>query len=66
MQFYPEPLVPLRVPMPEERLDPPLVDIYVPDGRRTGDKVNVREAQVDFLRNGTKETRLDIRTDSAS
>jgi hypothetical protein len=50
MQFYPEPLVPLRVPTPEERLDPPLVDIYVPDGRRTGDKVNVREAQVIIAR----------------
>ena len=54
MQFYPEPLVPLRVPMPEERLDPPLVDIYVPDGRRTGDKVNVREAQVDSFEKWNK------------
>ena len=46
MQFYPEPLVPLRVPTAQERIDPPLVDIYVSDGRRTGDKVNLREAQV--------------------
>jgi very-short-patch-repair endonuclease len=46
MQFYPEPLVPLRVPTSQERIDPPLVDIYVPDGRRTGDKVNLREAQL--------------------
>src|SRR6185503_20624615 len=46
MQFYPEPLVPLRVPTAQERIDPPLVDIYVPDGRRTGDKVNLREAQI--------------------
>lgn len=47
MQFYrPEPLVPLRVPTPLERLDPPLVDIYLPDGRRTGDKINHREAEV--------------------
>ena len=46
MQFYPEPLVPLRIPTPQERIDPPLVDIFVPDGRRTGDKVNLREAQV--------------------
>jgi hypothetical protein len=38
MQFYPEPLVPLRVPTAQERIDPPLVDIYVPDGRRTVDK----------------------------
>ena len=46
MQFYPEPLVPLRIPTSQERIDPPLVDIYVPDGRRTGDKVNRREAEV--------------------
>ena len=46
MQFYPEPLIPLRVPTPQERLDPPLVDIYVADGQRTGDKLNMREAEV--------------------
>lgn len=46
MDFYPEPLVPLRVPTAHERLDPPLIDIYVPDGRRTGDKQNKREAEV--------------------
>jgi very-short-patch-repair endonuclease len=46
MQFYPEPLVPLRIPTAHERLDPPLIDIYVADGRRTGDKQNRREAEV--------------------
>ena len=46
MGFYPEPLVPLRVPTAHERLDPPLVDIYAPDGRRTGDKQNRREAEI--------------------
>lgn len=46
MQFYPEPLLPLRVPTAQERIDPPLFDIYLPDGRRTGDKTNHREAQV--------------------
>ncbi|TXM64396.1 AAA domain-containing protein [Methylobacterium sp. WL120] len=46
MEFYPEPLVPLRVPTAHERLDPPLIDIYVPDGRRKGDKQNPREAEV--------------------
>jgi very-short-patch-repair endonuclease len=46
MQFYPEPLIPLRVPTAHERLDPPLVDIYVPDGRRDRSKINPREAQV--------------------
>jgi very-short-patch-repair endonuclease len=46
MQFYPEPLIPLRIAAAAERLDPPLIDIFVPDGRRTGDKVNQREADV--------------------
>jgi very-short-patch-repair endonuclease len=46
MQFYPEPLIPLRVPTAHERLDPPLVDIYVPDGRRDRSKINPREARV--------------------
>lgn len=45
-RLYAEPLVPLRIPTPDERIDPPLVDIYVPDGRRSGDKVNHREAEV--------------------
>ncbi|QDP27338.1 AAA domain-containing protein [Bradyrhizobium cosmicum] len=45
-QFYTEALVPLRIPTAHERIDPPLVDIYVPDGRRTGDKINRREAEV--------------------
>jgi very-short-patch-repair endonuclease/transcription elongation GreA/GreB family factor len=45
-QFYAEDLIPLRIPTAHERLDPPLVDIHVPDGRRTGDKINHREAEV--------------------
>jgi very-short-patch-repair endonuclease len=60
MQFYPEPLVPLRVPTTQERIDPPLLDIFVPDGRRTGDKVNLREAQsiVDEVRRLVQDTRI--------
>ncbi|HUS95781.1 MAG TPA: AAA domain-containing protein [Hyphomicrobiaceae bacterium] len=47
MQFYPEKLVPLRVPTAQERLDPPLIDIYVPHGRREARrKINPAEAQV--------------------
>jgi hypothetical protein len=47
MQFYNEPLVPLRVPKAIERLDPPLVDILVEDGERRGkSKVNPAEAKV--------------------
>ncbi len=45
-QFYTEALIPLRVPNAYERIEPPLVDIYVPDGRRSGDKINHREAEV--------------------
>jgi len=45
-QFYTEALVPLRIPTTHERIDPPLVDIYVPDGKRTGDKINLREAEI--------------------
>jgi len=47
MQFYDEPLIPLRIPKGIERLDPPLVDILVEDGERRGKaKVNQREAEV--------------------
>ncbi|HVT28523.1 MAG TPA: AAA domain-containing protein, partial [Lacipirellulaceae bacterium] len=47
MQFYNEPLIPLRIPTANERLDPPLIDIYVPDGQRTkGKKINPREADI--------------------
>ena len=44
-RFYPKPLMPLRVPKATERLDPPLVDIYVPYGRKNRD-VNEAEAEV--------------------
>ena len=47
MQFYSEELVPLRVPTASERLDPPLVDIYVPHGERAKRrKINQAEAEV--------------------
>lgn len=47
MQFYNEPLVPLRVPKGTERLDPPLIDILVEGGERRGkSKVNLGEAEV--------------------
>jgi very-short-patch-repair endonuclease len=39
-------LVPLRVPFASERIDPPLVDVFVKDGfRRDRDKTNPPEAQ---------------------
>ena len=47
MQFYSEPLIPLRVPTANERLDPPLIDILVKDGERhPKQKINSREAKV--------------------
>jgi superfamily I DNA and/or RNA helicase/very-short-patch-repair endonuclease len=47
MQFYPEKMLPLRVPAAHERLDPPLIDIYVPHGARgRGKKINTAEADV--------------------
>ncbi|MBS0533260.1 MAG: AAA family ATPase [Proteobacteria bacterium] len=45
-QFYTEGLIPLRVPTAHERIAPPLVDIYVGDGARSGDKLNLREVEV--------------------
>jgi very-short-patch-repair endonuclease len=45
-QFYDQPLVPLRIPSARERLDPPLIDIYVPHGTRNRRKQNLAEAQV--------------------
>lgn len=47
MQFYPEKMLPLRIPSAQDRLDPPLIDIYIPHGRREGRrKLNPAEADV--------------------
>jgi very-short-patch-repair endonuclease len=43
-QFYTEDIIPLRVPKASERLDPPLIDVYLPHGVRSGHKVNATEA----------------------
>ena len=43
--FYSEPLIPLRQPDSKDRLDPPLIDIYVKDGYKSKDR-NEREANV--------------------
>ena len=45
-RFYPKPLIPLRLPTASERLDPPLIDIYVPFGRKVRD---INEAEVDVI-----------------
>lgn len=43
-EFYNHELRPLRLPKASERLDPPLIDIFVQDGYRKGD-VNLPEAR---------------------
>jgi very-short-patch-repair endonuclease len=43
-EFYQNDIVPLRIPHANERLDPPLIDVYVKGGFRKGD-VNDPEAQ---------------------
>lgn len=47
MQFYTEELVPLRIPKSSERLDPPLIDVYVKGGMR--DKNHVNSGEVDAI-----------------
>lgn len=44
-QFYTEELIPLRLPMTSERLDPPLIDVYVANGRKDNRQINVEEAK---------------------
>lgn len=44
LQFYPEEIIPLRIPKSSERLDPPLVDVYVSNGARDDQKINRAEA----------------------
>jgi len=45
MQFYTEPIVPLRIPQTSERLDPPLIDVYVPHGSKSRGQINASEAE---------------------
>jgi len=48
MQFYNEALIPLRLPKSSERLDPPLIDVYIPDGMRDENK-KVNTLEVDAI-----------------
>ncbi len=46
MQFYNEPLIPLRIPKSSEKLTPPLIDVYVKGGSRDErSKINEVEAE---------------------
>lgn len=47
-EFYKHELRPLRMPRQSERLDPPLVDVYVPHGAKRGD---LNTAEVDYIVN---------------
>lgn len=47
-QFYGHRLTPLRLPLASERLDPPLIDVFVEDGYRKGD---VNPAESEFIVN---------------
>jgi hypothetical protein len=44
-RFYPRPLIPLRLAKASERLNPPLIDIYVPFGKKVRD-LNEAEAEI--------------------
>ncbi|HKP63248.1 MAG TPA: AAA domain-containing protein, partial [Polyangiales bacterium] len=44
--FYKGGIQPLRIPTASERIEPPLVDIYIEDGQRDANDCNTREARV--------------------
>lgn len=56
-QFYDQELFPLRIPKVSERLDPPLIDVYVPHGRKDRRQINAAEAEaiVDEIEKITKD-----------
>lgn len=62
-EFYNHELKPLRMPKASERLDPPLVDVYVTDGYRNKD-INLPEARfiVDEIRTIVENPAFDGRT----
>ena len=62
-EFYHGDIRPLRVPKANERLDPPLVDVFVKGGVRNGD-VNPAEAKavVDEIKSILQDSRLDGRS----
>ena len=44
-QFYADEIVPVRLPKASERLSPPLIDVYVPHGRKDRSNRNLAEAE---------------------
>lgn len=61
-RFYGGHLVPLRLPKPSERLDPPLIDVLVEDGKRRGD---VNESEATYIIEEIKRTIADPILNSA-
>ena len=64
MQFYAEPIIPLRIPKATERLDPPLIDVYIPHGRKSRGQINLAEADaiVDEIDKVVKDPAFERRT----
>jgi very-short-patch-repair endonuclease/DNA-directed RNA polymerase subunit L len=62
-EFYNHELKPLRLPRSSERLDPPLVDIFIEDGFRKGD-INLGEARfiVDEIKKIVNDEKLANRS----
>ena len=48
MQFYNEPLIPLRIPKSSEKLTPPLIDVYVKGGHRD-ERSKINEVEVEAI-----------------
>lgn len=63
-QFYEEPIIPVRIAKPSERLTPPLIAVYVPHGRKDKRQVNVPEAEaiVDEIERVVRDPQLTNRT----
>ena len=64
MQFYTEPIIPLRIATASERLDPPLIDVYIPHGHKSRRQINVAEADaiVDEIEKITGDSKYEGRT----
>lgn len=63
-EFYNHDLKPLRIPKASERLDPPLVDVYIANGHRNKENVNLPEAQfiIDEIKSIVSNPAFDGRT----
>lgn len=64
MEFYTEDLIPLRIPKSYERLDPPLIDVYVKGGTREKNFVNYGEVEaiIDEIKKITSNPKYENRT----